>query len=136
MQHRILIVEDEIFVAMDVENAMLDMGMDVVGIAADLETALKLGPDADLALVDVNLRDGRTGDKVGHELANRFGVTVIFMTANPDQLGEGIHGTVGVLTKPCSPEAMRAAVHYAIHRRDNPDLMPPGQFKLFNQLRG
>ena len=67
----------------------------------------------DLALVDLNLRDGLTGPEIGKLLCAR-GVTVLFITANPRQLGDGIAGTIGVLTKPTDEATVRAAVDYAL----------------------
>ena len=65
------------------------------GIASDEQTAL--GSQADVALVDLNLQDGPTGITIGRELSKAHGVTVVFMTANPSQLGDGVAGAVGVL---------------------------------------
>ena len=64
--------------------------------------ALALASKADIALVDLNLRDGPSGIGIGKILAQTHGVTVIFMTANPSQLGDGVSGTVGVLPKPAT----------------------------------
>jgi ActR/RegA family two-component response regulator len=56
-----MIVEDEIFVALDLERILIDAGYHVVAIAADRETALIAAAGCDFAFVDVNLRDGPTG---------------------------------------------------------------------------
>ncbi|MGE0725779.1 MAG: response regulator, partial [Alphaproteobacteria bacterium] len=62
MGARILIVEDEILVAMELEYILREAGHDVAGIAADTSSVGRLAaPDIDLALVDLNLRDGVTG---------------------------------------------------------------------------
>jgi len=54
---RILIVEDEMLVAMNIEDMLLDLGHEVAGIASRLEPALALAREGefDLALLDVNL---------------------------------------------------------------------------------
>jgi CheY-like chemotaxis protein len=54
---RILVVEDEIFVAMLVESLLLDLGCDVVGPASNVADALALvaGERLDAAVLDVNL---------------------------------------------------------------------------------
>ena len=51
-----LIVEDEIFVALDLERILVDGGYQVAGIAADAESALQAAPGCGFAFVDVNLR--------------------------------------------------------------------------------
>ena len=132
MPARILIVEDEMLVAMELEAILEDLGHSPVGIAADLSDAEQYGTlPIDLALVDLNLRDGLTGPEIGKRLTAR-GVTVLFITANPRQLGSGVAGTIGVLEKPTDEETVRAAVDYALGvRNGNCDSAPPPMLKLF-----
>lgn len=131
MTCRVLVVEDEFFVAFEIESVLKEMGLVPVGIAPDSRTAQKLAAEADLAFVDLNLADGPTGIDVGRGLADR-GVTVIYMTANPAMLGDGIPGTVGVLPKPVNDAELRQAVHFAVHRHTKSDEgMPPARLRLF-----
>jgi two-component system, response regulator PdtaR len=133
MPLNVLIVEDEIFVALDIETTAEDAGYTVVGIAPDSRAAFDLAPRAELAFVDLNLRDGLTGIGIGHKLAAEFGITVVYMTANPSLLGEGVSGTIGVLTKPCSPVVMRAALEFAAARRASSAACaePPVDLRIF-----
>ena len=65
------------------------------------KSALELaetGPD--LALVDLNLRDGLTGPQIARSLANRYGTKVLILTANPMEAGEPFDGLLGVVSKP------------------------------------
>lgn len=118
-------------VAMEMESILADNGFDPVGIAPDLQTAEQyFDQDLDLALVDLNLRDGLTGPEIGRMLGAK-GVTVLFITANPRLLGEGVSGTVGVLTKPTDPEILREAVNYAVGVRQGRAASPPHALKLF-----
>jgi CheY-like chemotaxis protein len=133
MTCRILVVEDEIFVAIEIEHVIEEMGFTPVGIAADRQSALALADDADVALVDLNLQDGPTGANVGRTLAQRHGITVMFMTANPSQLGDGVPGTIGVLAKPVSDSDLRAAVAYAVARHQTRDARAPARLRLFNR---
>jgi CheY-like chemotaxis protein len=133
MTCRILVVEDEIFVAIEIEHVIEEMGFTPVGIAADRQSALALAEDADVALVDLNLQDGPTGANVGRILAQRHGITVMFMTANPSQLGDGVPGTIGVLAKPVSDSDLRAAVAYAVARHQTRDARAPARLRLFNR---
>src|SRR4051794_34309269 len=101
MAARVLIVEDEVFVAMDMADTLADSGHECVGIADAPASAMQLGAQkVDVALVDVNLCDGATGPLIGELLAREHGARVIFVTANPRQLGSGVPGTLGVMTKP------------------------------------
>jgi DNA-binding response OmpR family regulator len=129
---RILVVEDEVFVAVEMECVIEDLGHEAVGIAADRVAAMRLAPDAEVALVDLNLRDGATGVEIGRELAARHDVTVLFMTANPTQLGDGVPGALGVISKPVADSELRAAIRFAVasHRR-HIDAEPPSRLQLF-----
>jgi DNA-binding response OmpR family regulator len=129
--YRILIVEDEIIVATEIEYVVADMGHEAVGIAADQKSALAHASDTDIALVDLNLRDGPTGASIGKILAQTHGVTVVFMTANPTQLGDGIPGTVGVLPKPATERDLRDVVDFAVARRVAAEAKPPRRLRLF-----
>ncbi len=100
MSKKVLIVEDEIFVALEIEQIVEDAGFAVSAIAADRESALVAANDCDIALVDLNLRDGPTGPSIGLELAARYGVQVIYVTANPAQIGAAAEAALGVITKP------------------------------------
>ena len=130
MTRKILVVEDEIFVAIEIEHVIEEMGLTPIGIAADERTALALAKEADVALVDLNLQDGPTGQRIGRKLA-QHGVTVVFMTANPSQLGDGVPGTVGVLPKPVTDRDLRAVVTYAVARHDAAEATPPARLRLF-----
>ena len=134
MSCRILVVEDEIFVATEIEHVISEMGHEPIGIAADQRTALSLGASTDVALVDLNLEDGPTGATIGRVLSQTHGVTVLFMTANPSQLGTGVPGTLGVLPKPVTDKELRDAVRYAVARRQAVDAAPPRRLQLFDWL--
>ena len=126
---RILIVEDEILVALELEETLSDLGHTVVGIAPDRRSFEAFASEEiDLALVDLNLRDGETGVEIGRALADRR-AAVVFVTANPDLLREGVAGTIGVLPKPATRKAVADVVEYAGRR--SPMLSPPGELLLF-----
>jgi CheY-like chemotaxis protein len=124
----ILIIEDEIFVAMDIERVLVDEGHKVVGIASDRAEALALADRCALALVDVNLRDGRTGPEIARELHRKSGVRTLFVTANPAQVGEGVDGAVGFVRKPFDDAMIRDAVRWALsggHAQPDNDAVIP-----------
>ena len=56
-----LIVEDEIFVALDLERILMDAGYSVAAIAADRSEALEAAPHCSFAFVDIKKLDGPTG---------------------------------------------------------------------------
>ena len=127
MTASILIVEDEMLVALEMESILEERGYTVVGIAADLDSAMAYADGrVDLALVDLNLRDGLTGPEIGKRLASEHNAGVLFVTANPRLLGDGIAGTIGVLTKPTDEASLTSAVAFALQRRQGrPAEAPP-----------
>lgn len=134
MAARILIIEDEAIVAMELRFVLEDLGYEVVGSAADSRTARNLvkETEVDLALVDIHLSDGPTGVELGRGLANEDGVTVLYMTANPGMLRDGVAGTLGVLGKPTDERAVQKAVDYALCRRaGRPTEYAPPELQVF-----
>lgn len=135
MTARILIIEDEALVAMELRFVLEDLGHEVVATAADARTARAVSAETeiDLALVDIHLSDGATGIELGRELGQQRGVTVLFMTANPGMVRNGVAGTIGVITKPTDERAVQTAVDYALRRRTTGapiDYAPP-ELQLF-----
>ncbi|KPF82167.1 response regulator [Brevundimonas sp. AAP58] len=134
MTARILIIEDEALVAMELRFVLEDLGHEVVGTAADARSARALAAETevDLALVDIHLSDGATGIGLGRDLGQDMGITVLFMTANPGMVRNGVAGTIGVLTKPTDERAVQRAVDYALRRRQGTpvDYAPP-ELQLF-----
>ncbi|WP_294132915.1 response regulator [Sphingobium sp.] len=120
MSKKVLIVEDEIFVALEIEQIVEETGFDVSAIAADREAALACAESCDIALVDLNLRDGPTGPTIGMELARRYGIRVIYVTANPSQIGAASVAALGVITKPFRAQSISAALQLAAE--DEPEL--------------
>jgi len=113
---RILIVEDEILIALELESLLQDLGHDVVGIAASSKNALALGKDLkpDLAFVDIHLADGPTGVEVARHLGGEHQVTVLFMTANAKRIPEDFAGAWGVIAKPYTERGVREALAYVM----------------------
>lgn len=77
---RVLVVEDEMLVAMNIEDMLLDLGHEVAGLASRLEPALSLASEGrfDLAMLDVNLA-GQPSFPVADILIAR-GIPFLFAT--------------------------------------------------------
>lgn len=132
MSYRILIVEDQLLIALHIEDAALALGHEVVGIAANRADAMRYVDDCDIALVDVQLQDGITGPQIGSRLAES-GAAVVFMTANPDLLGEGVLGTLGVISKPLFDLELIGSIQYAADIKAGHETLPPERFRAFPQ---
>lgn len=119
-----LIVEDEIFVALDLERILTEAGYKVAAIAADRDAALAAAPDCSIALVDINLRDGPTGPELAKALAQDYGIRVVFVTANPAQIGENAPA-LGYVRKPFTADAIIAAAGLAAYQLQPGDVTTP-----------
>ncbi|WP_245892842.1 response regulator [Novosphingobium guangzhouense] len=111
---KILIVEDEFLVALQLEDILADGGHAVVGTVPDMASLGSLGDVPDVALVDLNLRDGLTGPAIAHDLSGRYGARVIYVTANPGQIDTPAATAIGVVQKPFTRQAILAAISYAL----------------------
>lgn len=112
---QVLIVEDQALLAMELELVLGEVGCTIVGCAMDTVGALGLAElrPPDLALVDINLLDGMTGPRIAERLIEAYGATVIFLTANPEQIPDGYVGALGAVSKPFDEATIRAVVAFA-----------------------
>ena len=113
---RILIVEDEILIALELESLLQDEGHEVVGIAVTSGEAASLGEtlSPDLAFVDIHLVDGPTGVDAARRLAQAGRTTVLFMTANAKRIPDDFAGALGVIAKPYTERGVREALAYVM----------------------
>jgi FixJ family two-component response regulator len=128
---RVLIVEDDLIIALDLEDIVNAIGFEVAGLASSRDHAVQLAPAADIAFVDVNLSDGASGPEIGRQLAEEFGITVVFMTGNVEIVAAGITGTLGVVSKPVTPLAVEETLAYAVARRANQLAVAPSAMTVF-----
>lgn len=124
---RVLIVEDEALVAMEIEHMLAIAGHKPIALADDLVTAIAAA-DADkpdLALVDMQLARGCSGLDVAAALKER-GIPVMFATGNcPRERGRGL--ALGCLHKPITDQTLAAAIAAAtavLGGRSAPTLPP------------
>jgi DNA-binding LytR/AlgR family response regulator len=133
----VLIVEDEAIVALELELAVSDAGHHVAGVAGDRSEANQIaaGAGVDIALVDINLRDGRTGVDIASDLSRAYGTAVIFLTANPDQVPAGFADALGVYPKPYDIEAVTGLLRFAADVRAGVYRgIPPRRFLIADWL--
>jgi len=129
--NKVMIVEDDLIIALDLEDMVAGFGFEVAGLASSLEHALHLAPSSNIAFVDVNLSDGASGPAIGRILAEDFGMTVVFMTGNAEAVADGVRGTLGVVSKPVSPQTVEQTLTYVAARRKNEIAAVPPMLKVF-----
>jgi len=85
-QARILVVEDESIVAADIQDRLESLGYEVPATVASGEKAVEqagvLRPD--LVLMDIQLNGRMDGVEAADQIRLRFGIPVIYLTANAD----------------------------------------------------
>jgi DNA-binding NarL/FixJ family response regulator len=83
---RILIVEDDYFVAVELEHRLMQSGFHVIGTASTAEEAAEIAASErpELAIMDIRLAGLRDGVDAAIELLEHFGVPSIFATAHTD----------------------------------------------------
>jgi CheY-like chemotaxis protein len=117
---RVLIIEDEPLIAMHLEQIVMDMGHDVVGMAMTHQDALACARATapGLVLADIQLADGSSGLEAAREILEGLDIPVIFITAYPERLltGERPEPTF-LVTKPFRPESIVATIGQALLAR-------------------
>ncbi|GJD77123.1 response regulator [Methylobacterium gregans] len=111
---RILVVEDEALIALELECLLDDLGHITVGVACNSSEAIAVGRATapDVALVDIHLVDGPTGVEVARALAADPRTTVVFMTANAKRIPDDFAGAFGVIAKPYSERVVASTLAY------------------------
>ena len=115
---KVMIIEDESIIAMDIEALVTDMGHRVTGIARTHAQAVDLARQEmpDLILADIQLADNSSGIEAVNEVMSDLGrCPVIFITAFPERLLSGERKEPAFLiAKPYSQEQVRSAVSQAM----------------------
>ncbi|MFP4044033.1 MAG: response regulator [Rhodosalinus sp.] len=115
---KVLIVEDEAIIAMDLESVVADLGHKVTGIARTRARAIELAMEEapDLVLCDIQLADDSSGIDAANEILEQLGERpVIFITAFPERLLTGERPEPAFLiAKPYTEEQVRSAVSQAM----------------------
>lgn len=115
---RVMIIEDEPIIAMDLEAVVAEIGHKVTGVARTRRAAVDLGRSErpDLILADIQLADNSSGIDAVQELLRDLGeLPVIFITAFPEKLLTGERPEPAFLiTKPYSEAQVRTAISQAM----------------------
>lgn len=115
---RILVIEDEAIIAMDITAIVEEMGHGVTGVARTRVGAVDLAAreKPDLILADIQLADNSSGIDAVNDILQQFeDIPVIFVTAFPERLLTGERPEPAFLiTKPYSEDQIRSAVSQAM----------------------
>lgn len=118
----VLIIEDETFIAMDIESLVKNLGHNVIGVARTHADAIALAKDKrpGLILADIQLADGSSGLDAVNELLRTFEVPVVFITAYPERFLTGERPEPAFLiSKPFQPAMVSAVASQALFFQRN-----------------
>ena len=114
---RVLIIEDEPLVSMDLEGIVEELGHQVASVARTHSQAIDAiqAERPGLVLADIQLADGSSGIDAVREIIQGIEVPVIFITAYPERLltGERPEPTF-LITKPYNPITVKATISQAL----------------------
>jgi len=113
----VLIIEDETFIALDLEGLVEGLGHRVLGVARTHKEAIALAKARrpGVILVDIQLADGSSGLDAANELLRTFEVPVIFITAYPERFLTGERPEPAFLiAKPFQPATVSAVLSQAL----------------------
>ncbi|KQY34233.1 MULTISPECIES: response regulator [Rhizobium/Agrobacterium group] len=110
---KIMIVEDEALLALELEEEVEAAGHSVIGQAMSEKQAMAIleRQVPEFAFVDVHLTDGPTGIDVGRHLAER-GIPYVFVTGNLKRVPDDFVGAIGVIEKPYTMNGLQNALSY------------------------
>lgn len=119
---KVLIIEDEGLIALDIRKALSALGHEVTGIASTAEDALNLVAvnPPDLVLMDIQLQGSVDGIATAKQIAQGRDIPVIFLTAHSDR--ETVNRVkqadpYGYIVKPFTPASLNVTVEMAIQRK-------------------
>jgi CheY-like chemotaxis protein/DNA-directed RNA polymerase specialized sigma24 family protein len=114
---RVLIIEDEPLIALDIETLVCELGHVIVGIASTRSEAVTIARAEmpTLILADIQLADGSSGIDAVNDILKELSAPVIFITAYPERLLTGERAEPAFLvTKPFRTEMVKAIISQAL----------------------
>jgi PAS domain S-box-containing protein len=120
---KIMVVEDEVVVAMELQSGLNALGYTVTGIVSSGEEALDLAEKSapDLVLMDVKLPGTIDGIETALTIRERYNIPVVYVTAHADEetlQRAKLTFPLGYIVKPFSESDLRASIEVALYKHD------------------
>ena len=118
---KILVVEDQNIVALNIKNKLKNLGYSVPGTAATGEEAIRKAElmNADIVLMDIKLKGNMDGIEAASEIKKRIGIPVLYMTASiDDEILDRAKTTepAGYISKPFKEQDLHSTIEIALHK--------------------
>lgn len=121
MKTKLLIVEDEAFIALEIKTRLQQMGYEVCGVVSQAEDAIlqaeALRPD--LVLMDIRLKGAMTGIEAAAVIRKKFRIPIVYLTSHADvETLEHAKRTdpYGYLLKPFQEKDLRVGIEMALNK--------------------
>ena len=116
---RILIVEDNVIIADDMQSMLEEIGYEIVSSVMAYEQAVKVlaESDVDLVLIDIVLASDKTGIDLGKHIREKYNIPFVFITSNSDRSTVESAKLVkpnGYLVKPFEQQDLYTAIEIAL----------------------
>lgn len=121
---KILIVEDENIIALDIRSMLEDLGYMVSDVVSSGEESIEKASDTrpDLILMDIKLKGNLDGITAGEEIIKQFHIPIVYLTAYSDQttlqrINEGKNGNQSaVINKPFDEGELQSIIDHTLTR--------------------
>src|SRR5881392_1039100 len=118
---RIMIVEDEAIVALDLQYKLKTLGYAVSGVASSGEEAVRKVPQTgpDLVLMDIKLKGDMDGIDAAQRIRDEFNIPVVYLTAYSDEntlQRAKVTEPAGYLLKPFKDREVYATIEMALYK--------------------
>lgn len=139
MSTRVLIVEDEFPIALNIEFLLKKWGHEVTGIAKDADTARKIMSETNpqLIILDIHLKGKSTGIDLARSIIEKDDIPFIYLTAYTDKKTFGEASKTypfAFLAKPFKEEELKRTIELAINQHEKSKEKLNTLTKLFDQL--
>lgn len=136
---KILIVEDEIIIAKDIENTLIKDGFTVVGLVSSGEKTIQEIERAnpDLILMDIKLKGKMDGIETAEIIKNRFNLPVIYLTSYKDEktlLRAKVTEPYGYIIKPFDPKELKILIDLSYYKHKTGEKLKEGKEWLSTTL--
>jgi CheY-like chemotaxis protein len=118
---KILVVEDEVVIAMDLQQRLIRLGYDVPVIVGNgeeaIDTVVKLRPS--LVMMDIRLQGEMDGIQAAQRIRREARIPVIFLTAHSDDTTlqrAKMAEPFSYIVKPFNERELKASIEMALHR--------------------
>ncbi len=136
---QVIVVEDEIIIAMDIQERLITMGYDVPAILSSGEEALAAIADIqpDLVLMDIMLRGEMNGIAVASQIRTCFDIPIIYLTAYADEntLQQAkLTEPFGYILKPFEEKELQTTIEMGLYKHQMQKRLKESQQRLATTL--